>query len=199
MEQLWRHLILKVLASIVLNLTTFEKIQDRFKKIYRHGGNCKLMVRTFIAIEISDKTRNNLKDIIARLSNVKAHVKWVLPVNLHITLKFLGNVKDYEITKISEFVRESTYGIRPFDLHIGGLGAFPDLKRPKVIYVDIKDEYNNLFTLHKRLEETLTYLGAKKELRKYKPHITIGRVSSRQQVDTLADAIEMHKNDSFGN
>ncbi|MGR3320197.1 MAG: RNA 2',3'-cyclic phosphodiesterase [Candidatus Anammoxibacter sp.] len=157
------------------------------------------MVRTFIAIEISDKTRNNLKTIIAKLSEVKAHVKWVLPVNLHITLKFLGNVKDDEIVKISEFIRESSCGIKPFNLHIGGLGAFPDLKRPKVIFVNIKDEYNNLFTLHNKLEEKLTCLGIKKELRKYEPHITIGRVRSRQRIDTLTNTIEMHKNDSLGN
>ena len=157
------------------------------------------MIRTFVAIEISDKTRNDIKTIIARLREVKAHVKWVLPANLHITLKFLGNVKDDEIAKISEFIRESSSGLKPFNLHVGGLGAFPDLKRPKVIFVNIKDEYNNLYTLHNRLEEKLTCLGIKKELRKYKPHITIGRVSSCQQIDILADAIEMHKNDSLGN
>ncbi|MGR3220306.1 MAG: RNA 2',3'-cyclic phosphodiesterase [Candidatus Anammoxibacter sp.] len=157
------------------------------------------MVRIFIAIEINEKTGKDLETVIARLSEVEAHVKWVLPANLHITLKFIGNVKDSEIAKIMEFIRESSYGIKPFNLHVGGLGAFPDLKRPKVIFVNIKDEHNNLCTLHSRLEDKLTYFGITKELRKYKPHITIGRVSSRQRIDALTDAIGICKNDLSGN
>lgn len=157
------------------------------------------MIRSFIAIEISDETRNNLRSTISELREVKADVKWVSTVNLHITLKFLGNIKDDEIPKIMDIIRESSLGIEPFDLFIEGLGAFPDLKRPKVIFVNIKEENNNLFTLHERLEDKLSYLGVEKELREYKPHLTIGRVRSRRYIDKLVNSIEMHKKDVIGN
>lgn len=156
------------------------------------------MVRAFIAIEISDKTKGNLRNIIAKLMEVKADVKWVSPLNLHITLKFLGNIKYDEIAKISDIIKESSSDIGPFNLYIEGLGAFPDLKRPRTIFVNIKDEHNNLSILYSKLEDRLSYLGMKKESRKFIPHLTIGRARSQKYTDKLANLIETHKNDFMG-
>lgn len=156
------------------------------------------MIRSFIAIELSDKTKNSLKKIIAELSEVKADVKWVSTVNLHITLKFLGNIKEDDILNISNIIKESSSDIEPFNLHIEGSGAFPDLKRPKIIFVNIKDDKNNIFTIYERLEDKLSHLGIKRESRKYKPHLTIGRARSPKCIDKLADSIKIHKNDFIG-
>lgn len=156
------------------------------------------MIRSFIALEISDNTKNNLKNVIAKLDASKADVKWVSTVNLHITLKFLGNVREEDIPEISRIIKESSSDIEPFGLEIKGSGAFPNLKNPRVIFVNIVDECSNLSKLYNRLEDKLSYLGIKKESRKYVPHLTIGRVRSHKQIVKLVNTIEMQKDDFIG-
>lgn len=157
------------------------------------------MVRSFIAIEISDKTKDKLKNIIAKLDEAKSDVKWVSTKNLHITLKFLGNITDDTIVEISNIIRESSFGINPFSLDIEGIGAFPNLERPKVIFVNIKDEGEYLSKLYDRLNEKLSYLGIKKESRNYIPHLTIGRVRSQKHINKLIDSIKVKGDDFIGN
>lgn len=156
------------------------------------------MIRSFIAIEINQKTRENIGEWIVKLCKTEADVKWVEPENLHVTLKFLGYIKDEEVVDISKAIKESVQDICPFSLSIEGLGAFPDLKRPNVVFVNIKEADKNLATLHTRLDERLSSFGIKRENRRYEPHLTIGRVRSRKNTNLLTHEIESNKAIFFG-
>ena len=157
------------------------------------------MIRSFIAIEISDKTKHKLNDIIVKLDGAKADVKWVSTKNLHITLKFLGDITNDAIVEISNIIRESCSDIDPFSLDIEGIDAFPNIKRPKVIFVNIKNGSEYLSKVYYRLNEKLSYLGIKKESRSYIPHLTIGRVRSQKNLNKLIDSIKVMDDDFIGN
>lgn len=156
------------------------------------------MIRSFIAIEINEKTREKIGKLIIKLCKTEADVKWVEPENLHVTLKFLGYIKEEDIADISKAVKETVQDIFPFSLSIEGLGAFPDLKRPNVVFVNIKEKGKNLVTLHTRLNERMASFGITRETRKYDPHLTIGRVRSRKNINLLTYEIESNNGAFFG-
>ena len=156
------------------------------------------MIRSFVAIEISQNIKRNLGEIISKLSGANADVKWVRPANMHITLKFLGSVEEGDILEICNVIKDAVVDVEPFDLEIGGLGAFPDIKKPKVVFVNIVDQSKTLLTLYERVEERLAYFGIKRESRKFTPHLTIGRVRSQKNLKTLFGLIENNKKVSAG-
>ena len=156
------------------------------------------MLRSFIAIEISEKTKKNIGKIISTLSGADADVKWVRPVNLHITLKFLGDVDECDVPEMCNVIKEAVVDVEPFDLVIDGLSAFPNVKSPKVVFVNITDQSETLSTLYERVEELLSYLGIKRESRKFTPHLTIGRVRSKKNLDTLSNLIETNRESFAG-
>lgn len=155
-------------------------------------------MRSFIAVEISCEIKDALGEIIAKFRGCGADVKWVRPANLHVTLKFLGDIDENDIVKISEIVRECSLDIKPFDLAIEGIGAFPDLEKPRVIFVNMCDEIENLSILFDRFNDKLSHIGIKKEDRKFEAHLTIGRVKSLKGIEPLLEMIEAEKTRCFG-
>ncbi len=151
------------------------------------------MVRSFVAIEISQNIKRNLGKIISKLSGTNAEVKWVRPANMHITLKFLGSIDECDVPEICNMLKDAAVDVEPFDLEIGGLGAFPDIKKPKVVFVNIVDQSKALLTLYERVEERLADFGIKRESRRFTPHLTIGRVRPQKNLKTLIDLIDNNK------
>ncbi len=156
------------------------------------------MIRSFIAIEISEKTKNNIGKIIAILSGADADVKWVRPANQHITLKFLGDVDECDVPVICNMIKVAVVDVEPFDLKIEGLDAFPNIKSPKVVFVNIIDHRETLSALYERVEERLSCFGVKREARKFTPHLTIGRVRSKKNLDALFNLIENNRKSIVG-
>ncbi len=156
------------------------------------------ILRSFIALEISNQTKDVLKDAIVKFKKSSADIKWVRPDNLHITLKFLGNINEADVTSISGIIKECSADIKPFDLSIEGVGGFPSLIKPRVIFVEIRKEISNLSVLFARLNDKLSSFGIKKETRKYLPHLTIGRVRSLKKTEGLSGVIEEYKAKLFG-
>lgn len=136
-------------------------------------------VRTFIAIEIPDVIRQKIAAVQEKLKKAGERISWTKPGNIHLTLKFLGDVKENQIEPIADAVKISANGIRPFSFQVGNLGAFPDIRRARVLWVDVVNPTNELAELAKRIEDQLSKIGFKKETRKFNPHLTMGRVKSR--------------------
>jgi len=143
-------------------------------------------VRAFIAIELPRPIRAAL----ARLQDgLKASrttsVKWVDPEGIHLTIKFLGNIDAGEIPELSEVLREAVKGIAPFRLKLENTGAFPNIRSPKVIWVGVGGEMEQLLTLHKKVEQVLIPRGFTPDNRAFSPHLTLGRVREGAQPNEL--------------
>ncbi len=146
-------------------------------------------MRTFIAIELGKEIKEVLSKIQSELKNAAADVKWVYPENIHLTLKFLGEVKEEKIPKIIQCLKEICNTINPFNIEIKDTGAFPDMKSPQVIWVGIEEGKEKLLELVELMEDILVKLKFPKEERKFSAHITIGRVKSLKNKGVLSQKI----------
>lgn len=134
-------------------------------------------IRAFIAIELPSEIREVLSQLQNKLKTGKsASVKWVDPESIHLTLKFLGNVDESEIPAINKALSEAVKGVVPFNLELGGPGAFPSIHAPRVVWMGINGDMEQLRTLHKNIDNVLIPLGFPPEKRAFSPHLTLGRV-----------------------
>lgn len=147
-------------------------------------------MRVFIAAEIDEKIKNNLFGIQECLRNASLPVKWVRPDNIHITLKFLGEIRETALVDVCLAVDEVLKDRQSFDIRICGMGVFPDLRRPRVVWVGIEDLDKCLAGLAYSIDNALCRIGFKSEKRKFVPHLTIGRVRSYHCADVLEKEIQ---------
>lgn len=134
------------------------------------------MIRCFMAVELSHECRRALGKAIETLSELRLPIRWVKPENLHVTLKFLGDVPEKDIPAVTEAMRAAGAGVPPFTVSVRGLGGFPQGRRPRVVFADIEDKGHLLERLFNRIEAGLAErLGFPKEERPFACHITLGR------------------------
>ena len=129
--------------------------------------------RLFIAIEVPINTICNALSV---LENVDLRgLRFVNKENLHITIKFLGHTPNRLLETVISGIEESSTGIKPFELQIQGLGAFPNLAMPRILWMDIKRDIEPILYIRERLDSLLNLNGFKTEQRKFSPHLTVGR------------------------
>ena len=134
-------------------------------------------IRAFIAIPVDENVRDLASSIVKNLATAGADVKWVELENLHLTLKFLGNISTDMVDRISGVIEEATAHINQFEVTIEGIGGFPGGKKPlRVIWLGICDKSGLMERISSTIEEGCRKLGFKSEERGFKPHLTIGRV-----------------------
>jgi|Deesub1362B_J571_1020462.scaffolds.fasta_scaffold00003_507 2'-5' RNA ligase len=134
------------------------------------------MVRCFIAVDTqSPRLINEAIRIQGAIKESKIRASFPDPHTLHITLKFLGEVSDERLTIIKESL-DKIRG-RPFTIYINGLGGFPNLRRPRVIFFDVA-ESEELSVIFRQVEEFMANISFPKESRRFKPHITLARIKS---------------------
>ncbi|MCE5266380.1 MAG: RNA 2',3'-cyclic phosphodiesterase [Planctomycetaceae bacterium] len=136
----------------------------------------KKTLRIFLAVEITAAIRARTAELIESLAATTADVKWVESHNLHVTLKFLGDVHEREIMDLCEAVEEGAAKVSPFALEIRGAGAFPTAARPRTVWLGAGDGTEQMVVLHDRVEDALAELGYREEHRRFQTHLTIGRV-----------------------
>jgi 2'-5' RNA ligase len=136
----------------------------------------KQKIRTFVAVAISSAVRDGAMRLIERFRATGAEVKWVAPENMHITLKFLGDVDSREIHRVCEAVQGAVADAAPFEFEVRGAGAFPKPSRPRTVWLGVAQGREELIDLNKRVERPLEKLGFRREARRFQPHLTIGRV-----------------------
>ena len=155
-------------------------------------------MRLFVAIEISDPIRETLGRATARLRQCNAPVKWVRSANLHLTLKFLGDVPDDRLSEVRDILCACAEGIRPFPIDVRGIGAFPNLNRPRVIFTDALDATGQAKELASRLNRRMTRAGVPREDRPFRCHTTLGRVRKPGPMQTPASRFAELEQQGFG-
>lgn len=132
-------------------------------------------IRLFIAIKLPSKIIDGLKKIQDELKNGNNMVAWVKPENIHLTIKFLGDISEDKVDLIAGLLKAAIAENRSFDISVKGLGVFPTMDNPRVVWVGVEDD-KNLSRIYDELENGLSAIGFKKEERPFKPHLTIGRI-----------------------
>jgi 2'-5' RNA ligase len=134
-------------------------------------------IRSFIAIELPGEVKGQLAELRRDLERTEHRfVKWVEPEGIHLTLKFLGNIPLKQVTEITKAMEEAARDIPPFHLEFSGVGAFPNLKQPNVLWVGIGGEIDTLLRLQQNIDSELASLDFAKEERPFMPHLTLARV-----------------------
>ncbi len=135
------------------------------------------VIRSFIAIELPDETKAELKRIQNALKTGNpSWLKWVSPDSIHLTLKFLGDITSDKISEILNAISDAATGSTPFTVNVEGLGTFPNIKRIQVVWVGLTGEIDKLSKLQKQIEENMSILGYPEEGREFTPHLTLARV-----------------------
>lgn len=131
--------------------------------------------RMFIAIPIPGEVTSRIREVELELGRSLSGVKWVEPENLHITLKFLGNVPSNRVEEIAEGLRRAARGLPSFKIGLTGIGCFPPGGNPRVIWVGIREGGGELRRFSSRVEEEMEGIGFPREKRQFVPHLTLGR------------------------
>lgn len=134
------------------------------------------MTRTFLAVEVSDGVRGRAVELIRRLRASQAKVSWVPPENMHLTLKFLGDQSDNRLAVICRSVLESVAEVGAFEILCHGAGAFPNVQRPRTVWMGVTDGADAMGQLHRVVDKALAAHGFPRDPRPLKPHLTLGRV-----------------------
>jgi len=137
-----------------------------------------MMLRSFIAIEIPAKIQGAIAESTAGLRTAlpRPMVRWVLPQNVHLTLKFLGDASPANLEMLAQAIKTEASQHLAFSISIGGLGVFPNPKRPRVIWIGVEAPAE-LQSLQRGIEAAAARLGYAPENRSFSPHLTIGRVN----------------------
>jgi RNA 2',3'-cyclic 3'-phosphodiesterase len=143
-------------------------------------------VRAFVALPLSAGLKRYLVQVQDRLKGTAAEVRWVESVNMHITLKFFGEVERSRLADADMALRESLSQTPAFQLALNGVGAFPSLRSPRVLWVGISEGRGPLTELHRRLDAALGRQGFPMDARPFQPHLTLGRLTSGRNLEGLA-------------
>ncbi len=147
-------------------------------------------MRTFIAVELPEQIKKQIEVLQAPLKKTNALVSWVKPGNIHITLKFLGEVSEEKIDEVFSATELALKGAKGFKMNLKGMGAFPDLRRPRVIWVGAGKGGEELSGMAARIEDELKKVGYSKEKRKFSAHFTVGRVKSPKNIEKLMEMVQ---------
>ena len=154
-------------------------------------------MRAFIAIPLPDNTHKELSLLQDRLRKSNADIKWTNPADIHITLKFLGDIDEKAMSLIAQAVRDTSKQHTSFDISIAKAGAFPSPSRPQTIWAGIHEDRPACIILQKQIELCAEKSGIKKEGRSFFPHLTLGRVRSQKNKQALIKILEIEKDFSI--
>ncbi|MBZ0264673.1 RNA 2',3'-cyclic phosphodiesterase [bacterium] len=133
------------------------------------------MMRAFIALELPDSVKSKMTEMIAELDAADAKVKWVSDAQMHLTMKFLGELSQEQLKSIKREMLESCNALSSFSLTIGNIGAFPNKRNPRVIWIGV-EKNDKLVEVFNQIEKIAVDNDVEPEKRAFSPHLTLGRV-----------------------
>ncbi len=154
-------------------------------------------MRSFIAIELDKTVKSALADLQKKLKKNMAGIKWVNPENIHLTLKFLGDIKEESTEQITTTMEKISSHYNSFNVEIKGLGLFPNMRSPRVLWAGINNT-DILEPFQNEIDHGMEPIGFKRESRKFSPHLTLGRFKVLSGKKEIQQAVQHHENDSFG-
>lgn len=155
-------------------------------------------VRTFAAVTLRGEMKSVLADASRNLFGSLKNVKPVSEENIHLTLKFLGNVDLAGTGEILDALGESLRGLDAFSYEIRGVGAFPAIKRPRTVWAGVHAEKDEFAELHRRVENASLEMGFGRDKKQYHPHLTLGRVKRPGGLESLVEGMEKLADFQFG-
>ena len=154
---------------------------------YRPGLDPKALdvIRAFIAIDVPPEVKNHLSSVSAALRTLDLDARLAPVPSIHLTLRFLGNIEEIQVAALGDAIRRCARQVRPFALVVRNLGAFPNRKRPRVVWAGVAGD-GDLERLHHFLETELQPLGFDREKKRFKPHLTLLRLKSSRNLKRLS-------------
>lgn len=150
------------------------------------------MIRAFIAIDVPPDVKNQLESLSGRLGFLDLDARPVPISSIHLTLRFLGNIEKSRIPGLGDAIRCCARQIGPFRLAVHNLGAFPNRKRPRIVWAGVAGD-GELENLQQLLELELQQLGFDREKKKFRPHLTLLRLKSTRNTKRLSDFLDQEK------
>jgi len=145
--------------------------------------------RVFCAIEIPEQIRQGISQHAQQLHNALPDIQasWTKPDNIHLTLKFFGNISQQQVLEVSAAASRTVEGFQPFQFRIEGAGAFPERGPARVLWIGINDSMGQLVELQRKLDDECQREGFEREARTFNPHLTLARLRSPRGARALAD------------
>ncbi len=154
-------------------------------------------VRSFISIDLEDQQiLSRIASILSSLQSLGGDLKPVERENIHLTLKFLGNVSAPRLGEVKSSLQQVIFSA--FTAEIKGAGAFPNLNHMNVVWVGVNEGWSQVEQIYEQVEKLLSGLGFQREHRPFSPHITIARVRSGRKRDEVAGFLQRLTEESFG-
>ena len=162
-------------------------------------------MRCFIALRLSEDLRHSLGELIKLLKPLSTSLKWVPQENLHLTIKFLGNIDESALPDIERAMTSVCSSHKVIELEASGLKIFPDRRMPRVIWAGLRETGGGVLLpeLHGSIESAMKPLGFAFDGRGFNPHLTLGRVKRRRgkkppDIEPLINEINTHETEVFG-
>ncbi len=156
-------------------------------------------IRAFWAVPVSQEVVAESRRVIQQLAPEGGEdVKWVNPEQLHFTLKFFGDIRLEATSDICRRVQGIVDSFAAFPAEVAGVGAFPALDRPRTIWAGVQQGSDRFAELAQRMESSLETLGYPREKRRFRPHLTLGRVKGRGPFHELSESIRPLQSHPFG-
>jgi len=156
-------------------------------------------MRTFLAVDISEAIKAGITELLNGFRKIDPGIKWVDPGLMHITLFFFGEVERQTLEELEAIAGETVKNRGRFTVGVGGLGGFPTIRAPRVIWTGVNNDTGELVDIYCGIRDRILTAGlaVKTEKRDYRPHITVGRVKRRPE-RRLLESIEAKKEEQFG-
>ncbi len=156
----------------------------------KNSGQSK--IRVFIAVKLPDHVIRRLSAAQQDLKKHDLRIKWGRPENIHLTLKFLGDIHESDVGPVCQVIEASVKGLDPIALCVRGIGVFPGIRRPRVLWTGISGQTDVLEKLHRAIDAGLDSLGFAKEERRFTGHLTLGRFKGHPDPELLIDMMKIY-------
>jgi 2'-5' RNA ligase len=151
-------------------------------------------IRSFLAFELSAEMRSTVNGVYENVRNSRLEVRWVRPQGIHITVVFMGDVREEDIAPIGNEVSKVCSEFAPFQASLKGMGCFPNSRNPRVIWIGLEGEIERMSNFREDLQRRLVPFGVKAEKRGFNPHLTLGRFKKPSRDESeLGELIHKHK------
>ena len=147
-------------------------------------------MRLFTAVPLNFNVQDALSKVVGNIPTPSGAVKWVEPLQAHLTLLFLDEQKEERLPEILQNLREAAKGMIPFEVRLGGVGAFPNLKKPRVLFIPVTEGGEKLTLLNDRITQALGPLGIPPSEKGFHAHVTLGRVKTFKDAGEVARAAQ---------
>jgi 2'-5' RNA ligase len=147
-------------------------------------------IRVFIAVSFNQKLIIEFKKLQDQFKQLDLNASWVKPENIHLTLKFLGEVEINQVSQIFDPLHKTALAFSSFNLRLSSLGIFPNWNRPRIFWIGLEDKEEIFKKLKKRLELELFNVGFPRDMKSFSPHLTLARLRSASNKNLLKKEIE---------